>query len=268
MEGLALFVREGDGYVGTSLTQGGWDPGAANGGTVLALLGQHLHGVPSLVPMGLSRFTADLVRPVPLGCRLHVEHRILREGKKIQLVELHLLVEGTEHVRATALRLREADLGGQPGLPSSTTDHRPAAPLGPPEATPSLRDLNPSPPDFLRGVDMRRATSADGTASGTWVRLEAEVVAGEGVEPTARLTFAFDFANLIGVMPDMAALTMINPDVTAHVLRAPVGEWVAVTGDTRFQAATGRGVSTATLSDVEGPFAFASTSQLLQPRPR
>jgi hypothetical protein len=267
VEGLALFVRDGDGYVGTSLTQGGWDPGAANGGTVLALLGQHLHGVPALVPMGLSRFTADLVRPVPLGRRLHVEHRLLREGKKIQLVELLLLVDGVEHVRATALRVREADLRAQPGLPASTTDDRPAAALTPPEATTSLRDLNPSVPEFLRGVDMRKASGPDGSPTGSWVRLEAEVVAGEGVNPTARLAFAFDFANLIGVVPEMGLLSMINPDVTAHVLRPPVGEWVAVTGDTRFQATTGRGVSTATLSDLDGPFAFASTSQILQPRP-
>lgn len=267
MEALALFVRDGDGYVGTSLTQGGWDPGAANGGTVLALLGQHLHSVPTLVPMGLSRFTADLVRPVPLGRRLHVDHRVVREGKKIQLVELVLRVEDVEHVRATALRLREADLGEQPGVPTSTTGHRPAATLPPPDATPSLRELSPTVPEFLRGVDMRKVTGDDGSPLGTWVRLDAEVVAGEGVNATARLTFGFDFANLIGVMPEMGLMTMINPDVTAHVLRAPVGEWVAVTGDTRFQATTGRGVSTATLSDLDGPFAFASTSQLLQPRP-
>ena len=93
MEAEALYVRDGDGFVGTILTQGGWDPQGANGGTVLALLGQCLEEVPSLVPMGVSRITADLVRPVPLGRRLHVTHSILREGKKIQVVLLQLLVQ-------------------------------------------------------------------------------------------------------------------------------------------------------------------------------
>src|SRR3546814_5862955 len=55
MEAPSLYVRDGDGFVGTGLTQGSWDPGAANGGAVLALLGQCLDEVPSLVPMSLAR---------------------------------------------------------------------------------------------------------------------------------------------------------------------------------------------------------------------
>jgi hypothetical protein len=61
-------------------------------------------------------------------------------------------------------------------------------------------------------------------------------------------------------------VTMINPDVSAHLLRPPVGEWVAVTGDTRFQPTLGRGISLAELSDEQGVFGVASVSQLLQPR--
>jgi hypothetical protein len=61
-------------------------------------------------------------------------------------------------------------------------------------------------------------------------------------------------------------VSLINPDVTAHVLRPPVREWVAVTGDTRFNPSLGRGVSSATFSDTDGEFAVGSTSQLIQPR--
>lgn len=86
VEEPALFLRDGDDYVGTILIQGGWDPGQANGAMVLALLGHCLEDVPSLVPMTVSRFTADLQRPVPLGTRLRVERTVLREGKKIQVV--------------------------------------------------------------------------------------------------------------------------------------------------------------------------------------
>jgi hypothetical protein len=64
----------------------------------------------------------------------------------------------------------------------------------------------------------------------------------------------------------MAQMTMINADVTAHVLRPPVGEWIAVTGETNFSADVGRGVSSAVLSDGTGPFGVASTSQLVQRR--
>src|SRR3546814_11658394 len=121
MESLPLYVRDGDGFVGTVLTQGSWDPGAANGGAVLALLGQCLDEVPSLVPMSLARLTADLVRPVPIGRRLHVVPTIRREGKKIQVVELPRLDGDVEHVRVTALRLRGAALSSPEGVAASTT---------------------------------------------------------------------------------------------------------------------------------------------------
>ena len=248
--------------MGTELIQGGWDPTAANGGAVLALLGQVLDGIPSLVPMGISRFTADLVRPVPIGHRLEVRHEVVREGKKIQLVELRLATDGVELVRASALRLREVDLGPDAGVPADTTDDRPAADLPDPETMPRLLGRGEVPAGFLRAVDMRRNPGK----GGTWVRLDADVVEGEPTRPTARMACAFDFANLIGLDMQTPSMVMINPDVTAQVLRSPVGDWVAVTGDTRFSGATGRGVSAATLSDRTGPFAAATTSQLLQPR--
>jgi hypothetical protein len=62
MEAAALYLRDGSSDVGTMLTQGGWDPKGASGGAVLALLGQCLDEVPTLVPMSVSRLTADLVR--------------------------------------------------------------------------------------------------------------------------------------------------------------------------------------------------------------
>jgi len=265
VEQRALYVRDGDAYVGTILIQGGWDRDAANGGMVLALLGHCLEDVPSLVPMTVSRFTADLVRPIPLGRRLHVVPTVLREGKKIQVVQLQLLVDDVEHVRATALRLRDADLSG-PDVPASTTSERPADQLVPAAEVAGFGDLGPDAPGFLQAVDMRRAPKVDGSGHGTWIKLDASVVAGEPMRPTARLAFAFDFANLIGVVEQPTTVTMINPDVSAHVLRPPTGEWIALVGDTRFDPMMGRGISYSTLSDDDGLFAVASLSQLLQRR--
>jgi hypothetical protein len=265
VEAAALYVRDGDGYVGTILTQGGWDPAVANGGTVLALVGQVLDAVPTLVPMTVGRFTADLHRPVPIGTHLRVEPTILREGKKLQVVLLRVLVGDVEHLRVTALRLRDEDVDA--GDLASTTDARPGDALVAPDQARDLRDLTrENVPGFLRAVDMRRATTLDGSAIGAWLRLEVPVVAGEATTPTARLAAVFDYANLIGMDDHPQQVSLINPDVTAHVLRPPVGEWVAITGTTRFNPAMGRGLSLAEFSDTEGVFAVGSTSQLIQPR--
>lgn len=79
-----------------------------------------------------------------------------------------------------------------------------------------------------------------------------------------------DCVNLIGLdsrdgRPMRASA--INADVTGHVVRAPVGEWVALTGHTHFAPGVGHGVSAATMSDADGVIGITSTSQLLQPLP-
>ncbi|MBV8463550.1 MAG: thioesterase family protein, partial [Acidimicrobiales bacterium] len=195
MEEGALFVRDGDAYVATNLAQGGWDPGNANGGTVLALVGDRLEDVPSLVPMTMSRMTADLVRPVPLGRRLRIEPRVLREGKKIQVVDLEVVVDELACAHVRVLRLRQSEFDPS-DLPRSSTDERPADALEAPEASRSYRGATPHDPGFLHAVDMRYARRRDGGTAGIWIRLEVPVVAGEPVRPAAFLAFGFDFANL------------------------------------------------------------------------
>jgi hypothetical protein len=263
----ALYLPEGDGYVATELSQGAWDPRHANGGSTLALLAHCLDDVPTLVPMTLARMTADLMRPVPLGRRLTVSSDVVREGKKIQLVDVSLWDDGVLLARASALRLRDEDQSGRDDLPTGAPTDTPP-PLVPPEEATSLRETSISPAGFLGAVDMRYAERTDGPGRGVWLRLEVPVVAGEAVSTLARTALAFDYANNIGVEMGSGTATTINPDVNAHVLRQPTGEWVALTGHTQFAPGLGRGVSTAALSDLDGVFALVSVCQLVQPRPR
>jgi hypothetical protein len=264
-----MFVRDGDGFIGTTLTQGGWDRRHMNGAAVLALLGHCLDDVPTLVPMCLSRFTADLARPLPIGPRLHVVPEIVREGKKLQLVQLRIVVDDVEHAWATALRLRVDDVSAVPAVPASShgtpTAH---ALLVPREELTSMRDLNDDVPGFLHAIDLWRAPRLDGRGSGYWARLDTPVVAGEPQRPSAGITFALDCANLMGIEVSMADVTMINPDVTAHVLRPPADEWVGITGETFVEPALGRSMTVATYSDSLGTYSQGSLSQLVQPQNR
>ena len=266
MEARAMFVRDGDGFIGTTLTQGGWDRRHMNGSAVLALLGHCLDDVPTLVPMVLARFTADLARPLPIGPRLHVVPEVVREGKKLQLVQLRIVVDDVEHAWASALRLRVDDLSSTPGLPESSATAPTADELLTPRAElASMREGNRDLPGFLQAIDLWRAPRRDGKGSGFWARLDTPVVAGEPQRSSAFLTYAFDLANVMGIENPMANVTMINPDVTAHVLRPPVDEWVAVTGDTFVEPAMGRSMTVATYSDSRGMYAQGSLSQLVQP---
>jgi hypothetical protein len=265
-EAGALYVRDGEAYVGTECTKGPWHAGAQSGGAVLALLGHVLEDVPTLTPMSLSRLTVDIVRPVPVGEPMWVEPEILREGKKIQLVDIAIRVGDTVTTRARALRIRDRDVSSVDGMPASTSGQNPFATLPPPKDLLGV-DKIPGVAPFLRfGAELRRTLEPIDGVQAVWCRLRVPVVAGEPVRPTSRAALPLDLANLIGVDLDPSRATCINPDVTGHLDRMPVGEWVALTGHTYFSYGVGHGVSMATMSDADGVFGVTSTSQILDPR--
>src|ERR1700727_1462965 len=100
-----LYRRDGATFVPSISTEGPWDPGAQFGGSPAALLATLVEQTPTLVPMLIARFTLDLLRPVPLA-PLHADVRIVRQGKRIQVVAASLLADGVEVARASALRMR------------------------------------------------------------------------------------------------------------------------------------------------------------------
>lgn len=265
-EEQALYVRDGASLVGTRCTKGSWHDDGQSGGAVLALLGHVLEDVPTLTPMSLSRLTVDLVRPVPVGQPLSVSASVVREGKKIQVVDLVVTTAVAEHVRARALRLRDLDITALDDMPVSTSSLAPASAFPGPEACDPV-DRHPGVADFLRlGAELRRAPAPVDGQHTAWVRLRVPVVAGEAVRATSLAALPMDCVNLLGVGLSLGAATAINADVSAHVTRPPVGAWVALTGNTWFANGVGHGMSQAVMSDAAGVFGVTSTSQLLQPR--
>jgi hypothetical protein len=260
----ALYEREGDDFIATSCTGSSWYEGTQSGGAVLALLGHVLEDVPTLVPMSLTRLTVDLVRPTPIG-RLRVETEVLREGKKIQLVELVVTAGSTITTRARALRVRDRDITAVEGLPVSTTALNPSSLLPPPADLDGVEE-RPGVAEFLRtGAELRRTTEPIDGVHAVWCRLRVPVVAGEPVRPTSLAALPLDLVNLLGVTLDISRATSINPDVSGHLCRAPSGEWVALTGNTYYSPDVGHGLSMALMSDANGVFGVTSNSQVLDP---
>jgi hypothetical protein len=264
-EAEALYIRDRDGFVGTSCTRGSWHDNGQSGGAVLALLGHVLEDVPTLTPMSLTRLTVDIVRPVPVGERLVVDTEVLREGKKIQVAELTVRAGELVTTRARALRIRDLDVASMDGMPGSTSAANPAASLPPPEQLVGVEDRE-GVADFLRlGAEMRRTVEPIDGVHAVWCRLRVPVVAGEPVRATSRAALPLDLVNLLGVGLIRAQATSINPDVTGHLCRGPAGEWVALTGHTYYDHAVAHGLSMAVMSDEIGVFGITSTSQILQP---
>ncbi len=266
-DGGALFEVDGERLVPTELTQGPWDPGAQHGGPVCAVLAWAAERVPTLVPMRCARLTVDLLRPAPLA-PLTVEAAVRREGKRIQLVDASLLHDGTEVARASVLRVRIGDSDD----PAVTDDPRrpdvapPRPPRGGLTRFPEVSRVEL--PRFLRALELDRVAGVhgQGAPATTWFRLVVPVVAGVETSPLVRLAAIADFTSATASYLDPMEWSAVNPDVSVHVLREPVGEWIAVDA-VAFYATDGIGHSRSSLFDVEGLVGTGGTAAVLDRRP-
>ena len=262
----ALYFPDGEGYVATLRTQGGWNPEHQHGGPVQALLARAVEQTPTLVPMSVTRLTHDLFRPVPIGPRLTVSTEIVREGKKIQVVDAVLRVGEVEHARTRALRLRDDDLSDLPGM-LDAADPGPELPWAEELEATWLRGIA-GLPGFLDAIELRRfpgpaapkASTPPGCASPN------RSFPARRRRRCSSLSVAADFTNLIGATFDAHKVTGINPDLNLHLVRPPRDDWIAVVGESRLGLTTGIGVSQAQLHDRSGVCAVASNSSLIQRR--
>lgn len=259
MSAEAVFVPQDGRFVATEIARGPWDPDAQHGGAPAALLMREFERFPAGEGLLIGRVTYEFLRPVPLG-PLTVRSSIARPGRRVQLLEASLFVAGdSEVVRARALRIRPAEMGGlsEPLAP----------PLGPADGTAS--DFSPPRrPTFARdAIEIRfveGAFYAPGPATG-WFRLRVPLVAGEEPSPLQRLAAAGDFGNGISAVLSWDDHVFINPDLTVYLDRQPRGEWICLQAETRV-IAEGIGMAESVLFDARGRVGRASQTLVVARR--
>jgi len=264
-----IFHLDGRTYIATELARGPWDPNTAHGGAPAALLAAAVDAAPSLTPMQGVRLTYDLVRPVPLATPLHLDVEVVREGRRIQVLDTRLTIagDGTELVRCRALRIRTTD-----GLALPTDRPTAGEPL--PALPETLPRLAPTPglddEGFWTAVDVRLVSGrlGDPGVGRGWFRIVAPLTdAPDAIHatdaahadnerapvltPLARVAACGDFGNGIGAPLPMGPFRYINPDLTIDLHRLPVDEWVSL--EARSVAEPhGVGLTTGTLGDRQG----------------
>jgi hypothetical protein len=254
----ALFVVDGEEVVPTELARGPWDPNALHGGPTAALLARaverHDPGPASFV----ARLSVELWRPVPLA-PLRVAARTSRPGRNVQSLEAVVLADGAEVARATALRMRVADLAEPPDAPVVEPPAPRRADLAPPFT--GIDAVGYWCATDFQLVDGSWLEPGPGTA---WLRLRCPVIEGEEPSPLQRVAAAADFGSGVGNPVRASALGAINPDLTIHVHRDAVGEWIALRSRAWAHSA-GVGMADTELFDGEGPIGRAVQSLLVQP---
>jgi len=243
----AVYLPQGaERFAPTELARGPWDPSAQHGGAPAALIARAVERVETVVPMDVVRLTYEFLRPVPLT-PLDVRARVLRDGKRVQLVEARLEADGQEVARASALRIR------RDAVPAPDGDLEPPAHGGPDGAT-LLEPPSERATSFAWSAMEIRFTAGtfwDVGPAFAWFRLRVPLLAGERPSPLQRLAAAGDFGNGIATAVSWATHVFINPDLTLYVERLPHGEWVGLDAVTRVGDA-GVGVSDSALYDERG----------------
>lgn len=259
----AIFAREGAAYRATAFAAGPWHPRLQHGGAPSALAVHAAERLPTLAPMRVARVTVELLRPVPVDL-IHVEAEVLREGRKIQLVQVRLLHDGTEVTRATVLRIRTTT--EQP-LPEGVA--MPPVGSAPEEVASdaSFRGLTRDAVNFGANFDVRRIRGGFGELGPgqAWFRQHRATVAGEDTTPAMRAMAVADFSNGIAPVLPFAEWTFLNADLTVSFARMPEGEWIFSDAET-WAGADGQGLAMTRLADRHGYFGRAVQSLLLERR--
>ena len=258
------YVYQVDGSIAhaQACAAGPWDPSMQHGGAPASLIAWAVERMPMREPMHVARMTLDLLRPVPVA-PLEIKIDVLREGRKIQVCNVTLLHEGVACVRATVLKVRQAETE----LPDEVIDEQVTLP-GPEQGRDSKIRFN-NYESFADGVTLRSVRGSFGeTGPGAvWFRAHRSIVAGEPITPLMRAAMTGDFCNGVSSVLDFNEWIFINADLTISLSRMPVGEWILLDAQT-WLGDHGAGLAFAKLGDERGYFGRAIQSLVIERRPK
>lgn len=240
----AFWVPEGDDmFTATINTQGPWNPQFEHGGPPGALLVRQLELCSPRADMMLGRISINILGPIPIAT-LHAHARLVRPGRSVEMLEAFLEHEGRIVMQASTWRIRiPADRPPAGEVPA-------AAPALPPSET--NRTLTPEwTCGFLNATEWRfvRGGYTNSGPAIVWTRPRYPLLPGEEMTPTQRLILSADSANGVSSPLDIRSWQFIPPELTVHILRPPVGEWICLDAHTHLQP-EGIGLTTADLFDA------------------
>jgi acyl-Coa thioesterase superfamily protein/acyl-CoA thioesterase superfamily protein len=248
-----------DCYVPTEAALSPWSDQALHGSPPTMLMAREIERFPAAQEMMVTRLTVELMRPVG-RIPLTVRCRLVRPGRKVQLVEASLWNGEQEVARATAVRIRRAEVS----VPQQTD---PLPHPGPESLLEWSGSWRTGAVYHLLGVEGRSQAPVDGRLSSgwAWFRLKLPLVPGEVPSGLLRICAAADFANGISYVVDPRQIAFINPDLTVYVLRDPVDEWVLLDAQTRLEP-QGTGLAEGALYDRRGRIGRSLQSLLVEER--
>ena len=251
----SFFVPLGeDRWLATVHTAGPWDERAQHGGPPSALLGRAMRHCEPREDMVVARFTTEILSSIPVG-EVEVRARLARPGRSVQLLEAVLSASGREVAWARAWRV----------LRTECEDTGPGLPAPPPLPDASAPLIQGGWVDgYLSAIEWRAVHGIFGEPgpATVWARMRYPLVPDEETGPLERVLAIADSANGVASELDLRQWRFINPELTVHLHREAVGEWICL--DARTVISTGgAGLATSVLSDLDGQVGVGAQSLLV-----
>jgi acyl-coenzyme A thioesterase PaaI-like protein len=267
----------------TEQARGPWDPRALHGGAPAALIAAAFERLQPGPELRIARLGFEFLRPIPLA-PLTLSTRIVRPGRRVQELAGELRIgdggegnDGELVCRASALRVQAiaADVpAAMPARDAHAAEGTAAAlsldqVLAPPESGKPVRfSLDGSNEASFAASAMEMRWLDDPWTLGpgrVWMRLRHPLLPGEPLTPLARLAGTADFGNGVSATLPFERFLFINADLTIHLQRQPLGEWIGLDARTLLHGG-GTGLAESVLHDVHGPVGRAFQTLVVQSR--
>lgn len=244
-----LDARDGDTarYRSTVHAQGAWNPGEQHMAPATGLLVHELERFQAREGLRIVRVSLDILGLIP-GGGFTVTTRMVRPGRRIELIEATLEAHGRTSIVARAWRLATGD--------TSAVAHvqEPSIP-GPEKCV--ERELSARwPGGYIASLTGLGDPASGGGQGMAWLSNDLEMVDGEETTPLVRLLGMVDTANGVAARLDPRAWAFPNVDLQIHLFRAPIGRRLGL----RVLQSVGEdgvGLTSSVLHDEQGPFGRA-----------
>ena len=251
-----FFRRDGDRFIPNPISRGPWNPTSLHGRVVIGLLGREIerrHGDADYLP---ARLTVDMYR-LPDLSPIEVVTRVVRDGRRIKVIDAEFVSGGTPMARATCQLLRRTE---NPAGRIWTT---------PPWTAPRPGDIAPleSSQQPLGGMWTILPISGAMGSQGQrrlWMTERRALIEDEPWTPFSRVAVSCDFASPFANAGD-EGLAYINSDVTLYLHRLPATEWIGYEV-VNHGATDGIAVGECFVHDEQGPIGSATVAALAQAR--
>jgi hypothetical protein len=245
----------------TRATESPWASDAQHGGPPTALLAHVLRTRLGADGMRVARITNEFLGSIP-RVPLTAQASVLRDGRRIRLVEASLLAEDKPVAIARAWQIATS---GEGGIPAEGLVAEAAPPL--PDAMTQKYFTGFRHWGYGESIEWRwvRGSYDSAGEAVVWARPRLPLVAGQPMHPLERILVVADSANGVSSALSPAQWLFIPPSITVTLHRYPEGDWVYLSAVSTL-APDGLGSTLGTLGDPAGPIGSVAQPLLVARR--